>query len=101
MSDSQPCVYVLVDAASRPLYVGATRSVARRVGEHRNKSWWKYVRDVEVYPQNSWDLALYVERNLIRKLSPEFNRQSVDEGRQMLNTFFGQSFRGIAEAMGL
>lgn len=93
----QPCVYVLSDIADRAIYVGASRDVERRVKEHQGKPWWQLVAGVEVYPQQDWELALYVERNLIHKLSPEFNVQSVDPVEQAINSLMGPFGRAIQE----
>lgn len=91
-------VYVLVDAADQALYVGSSRDVARRVREHRNKPWWSLVADVEVYAQPDWELAKFVERGLIRRLSPEFNRQSVDTSQHLRNLLFAPIWRTFSEA---
>lgn len=97
---SEPVVYVAVDRAGQPLYIGATHDLNRRLAEHRARApWWPLAIEVEEYPQPSWELALYVERNLIRRLSPEFNHQSCDEGLQAINAAFGPFRRSIAGLM--
>lgn len=71
-------VYMAVDVFDRVLYVGASRDVERRVEEHKQKPWWEQVDRVEIYEMENWDQALYVERNAIARIAPEFNIQSND-----------------------
>lgn len=93
-----PVVYVVLDVADNPIYVGATHDCRRRINEHRRRSqWWHLVRSVETYPQPDWEIALYVERNLIRRWSPEFNRQSVDRAEHAFQQFYGPMVRDLAE----
>ena len=90
-------VYVLVDAADQPIYVGVTGDPARRVREHRAKPWWVHVSDVEIYPQVDRQMALFVERDLIRQWSPEFNRQSVDPVQHFASGMFRPMVRALYE----
>lgn len=94
---NDPVVYVLVGDDDRTLYVGSTRDVARRVREHRSKSWWHEVADVEIYPMQDWELALFVERNLIRKLAPRHNRQSNDLVSVVMAEFLGPRAHRLIE----
>lgn len=92
-----PCVYVLVDSAGAAIYVGSTRDISRRVREHASaKQWWPLVRTIETYRMDDWDLALHVERGLIRALSPEFNRQSVTPAQHAANRITAPMFRAVA-----
>ena len=91
-------VYVLVDSADQAIYVGASHDYGRRLSEHQRAWWWQHVASAEIYPQADWELALYVERNLIRRLSPEFNRQSVDPVESAMGHIFAPMFRSLAEA---
>ena len=90
-------VYVLLDATDNPIYVGASHDYGRRLREHQHSHWWRHVASAEVYPQRDWNLALYVERNLIRAWSPEFNRQSVDPVDHALNSILGPMLRVTGE----
>lgn len=85
---SLPCgpqVYVVKGSASaitgRPLWVGKTsRCTAERVGEHRSKGTGGYpllplFGSVEVRRTRTMTQADALERTLIRRLRPLFNRQ--------------------------
>ena len=100
LTDGAPCVYALVDVSGTAIYVGATRELSRRVREHATtQPWWPLVKTIESYPQPTWSLALYVERGLIRALSPEFNRQSVDDALKATNMIHGPVRRLFAEML--
>ena len=97
---SDPVVYVLVDEADRALYVGSTKDVARRVGEHRRRQpWWPDVARVEVYPMEAWDVALYVERNLISRLAPRHNVQCNSRVAVLMNEFFAPMQHELSEVL--
>lgn len=91
-------VYVLLDSADTPIYVGASQDYGRRLAEHQRTPLWAHVASAGVYPQGSWSLALYVERNLIREWSPEFNTQSVEPVQHAVNGLLSPMFRMFAEA---
>lgn len=56
------------------LYVGITNNVARRVAEHAVcKAWWPQVTRVWSLPAVNREVALWVERFLIRNLRPAYN----------------------------
>lgn len=58
-----------------PLYVGHTTNLLTRIQQHREKSWFNHVEYlfVEEFPSKSE--AEKVERELIEKLRPVFNKQ--------------------------
>lgn len=68
-------VYELFDADGRPLYVGQTVDVERRVRAHRCKEWGQQISRVEstAYPNRLE--ALEREKDLIRQERPKFNRE--------------------------
>jgi excinuclease UvrABC nuclease subunit len=88
-----PGVYVFLDEIDQMLYVGATKSLRARLRGHHSKYWWEDVRSVEFYPQETWEIALYVERSLIQRTNPPFNRQSTDPRKRLNNLIFGWVFR--------
>lgn len=91
-------VYILVGDHDRPIYVGASRDVARRVGEHRRKPWWSEVRDLEVYPQPDWEIALHVEHGLIAEYAPRHNVQSSDLAITLIKDAYAPMAALLAEA---
>lgn len=91
-------VYVLLDVLGRELYVGSTSSLDRRLAEHRRGAdWASHIASVEWYPQPDRAVALHVERNLIRLLRPEFNRQSNTAPRSLGDRLNHASVREIFE----
>lgn len=69
-------VYVLADADDKPLYVGASNDIARRIKQHRDRKphWWRSVADVWTYPTDTRSEAHDNEQRLIQELRPPFNR---------------------------
>lgn len=62
----------------RPLYVGKTRSLMGRLGQHEQASpWFRYVRRLEVYGFRSELAALEAEAQAIHDLQPAFNRTGI------------------------
>lgn len=56
------------------LYVGASRYVVQRLGQHsREAAWWAEAATVELIPFDSQEEAFAVERSLIGDLDPEYN----------------------------
>lgn len=88
-------VYMLIDKYDRPIYVGASRCVERRVPEHRRQTWWPEVAAVETYPMLTWEQALSVERGAIARLNPEFNHQSTDSRERFSNAISGALLREV------
>lgn len=92
-------VYIVIDKADNPIYVGASRDVNRRLREHKSRDWWHLARKIEIYEQPDWEIALYVERNLIRRWSPEFNVQSTDPVEHAVNSIRQPMLRSLASVM--
>lgn len=70
--------YLLTDRDGQPLYAGSSRSVARRVREHKRGEWGGEITLVETFPAECWRDALRTERCLIKDLAPKYNRQGLD-----------------------
>jgi DNA polymerase-3 subunit epsilon len=72
-----PVVYILRGAESKPLYVGATKNIMRRLGSHystneRGKNLGVLL--VEIIPCGSLDEAVELEGRLIEQLDPPYNK---------------------------
>lgn len=60
----------------RPLYVGRSRTLMTRIGQHAHKSaWWPYVRRLEVYSYANEGEAIVAEAEAIADLRPEWNQR--------------------------
>lgn len=59
---------------SRPLYIGKTRHLMRRMAGHeRSSPWFPYLRRLEVYGYPSEKKALIAEAEAIATMDPEYN----------------------------
>jgi Nuclease subunit of the excinuclease complex len=65
--------YVMFDAFERPIYIGSSRDVDRRIKQHHKKPYFHYVTRIEVREYASVDLATKAEEALLKQYSPEFN----------------------------
>jgi excinuclease UvrABC nuclease subunit len=91
----QPYVYYLYDAAERLLYVGSTRHLRRRLGEHRRKQpWYPKVTELRAFPFPTLDAALAAESKAIRDCLPRYNRQGKPETVFDLGSIFNAFFGG-------
>ena len=89
-------IYILVDEFERALYVGASRDIARRVGEHRSKRWWRDVADLATIQVPDWASTLRLERGLIQHLAPRHNKQSNSVVATFVADFFPPTaFEGV------
>ena len=83
MAAELPCfLYRITDNAGDLLYVGVTRNVALRVGQHGAlQPWWDQVADiaVEVLPDRT--TALRAEAEAIRREAPRYNVVHSDRPR--------------------
>lgn len=71
---STAAVYACNDATGRSVYIGHTEHVSDRIDDHRTRAaWWPQVASVDVYPCDSREVAVYLERNLIRECGPLYN----------------------------
>lgn len=79
-----PGVYVMRDADGRPLYVGQSGNLRRRMREHFQGAFElpgkacrirERARDIEFHPVGSELEALLLEERLIRELAPDLNVQ--------------------------
>lgn len=70
-----PVVYVHMDADRKPLYIGYSARYPRRVREHaRSARWWAEVAFTGAVAYSCKAEALHVERLLIRRWTPPYNR---------------------------
>ena len=58
-----------------PLYVGQTCNLVTRIGQHRDKAWFNHVEYMFVEKFDTQSEAEKLERELIEKLRPVFNKQ--------------------------
>jgi transcriptional regulator with XRE-family HTH domain len=76
-----PGVYVFYDVSERPVYVGKSQNIAKRVGEHTEAFWFKdpIVRNAAYIEIGDENLRHQVEQVLIRflKSNAVINKQSV------------------------
>lgn len=68
-------VYTIFDADRRPLYVGQTNNIARRLHEHTQTHIMKRAAFVALIPFETRAEAVVAEKWRIAKLRPEFNTQ--------------------------
>ena len=62
----------------RPLYVGKSRNLLARMGQHSQSSaWWKYMQRLAVYAYPTEADALNAEAEAIGELQPEYNLAGV------------------------
>lgn len=67
-------VYRVYGRPPRPLYVGSTCDLLRRMGEHRRRSeWWSKARKIAVTRHVNRRAACAVEGRAIRELRPTHN----------------------------
>ena len=60
---------------SRPLYIGKSRNVMARLGQHAQSSpWYVYIDHFDVYGFRSELAALQAEAEAIAELRPEYNK---------------------------
>ena len=77
----KPGVYVLYDVSDRPIYVGKSQNIAKRIGEHEDKFWFRYpIVSNAAYVEITKEILRHqVEQVLIRflKSNAVVNKQSV------------------------
>jgi transcriptional regulator with XRE-family HTH domain len=77
----RPGVYVFYDVSDRPIYVGKSQDISKRVAEHEDKFWFKYpiVSNAAYVEVKDAKLRHQVEQVLIRFLKSNaiVNKQSV------------------------
>lgn len=74
-SNQTTSLYRYYDRAGVLLYAGITSRGAGRNMEHTSKPWWRYVTRQTVEHAPDRETALRLERNLISKYRPPFNKQ--------------------------
>lgn len=78
---SSPGVYVFYDVSERPIYVGKSSNIGKRVGDHEDKFWFKFpiVANAAYVEIRDDALRHQVEQVLIRflKSNAVINKQSV------------------------
>lgn len=63
---------------NRPLYVGKSRSLLARLGQHsQNSLWWHHLTRLAIYSYDSEREALRAEAEAIAEYQPEYNRAGV------------------------
>lgn len=67
-------VYVLYDGADEPLYIGQTRSLYRRILQHKPQPWWNRVRRLEWVPCETPTEARALKKGLIATYRPNGNQ---------------------------
>lgn len=77
-------VYIIKGAYGRPIYIGSSVDVERRLREHESKPWWREARTVETVEVTSWPDALRTERSLIRTTGPRYNTRSLHPSVRLL-----------------
>ena len=77
-------VYVLYDISDRPVYVGQSRNIAKRLKEHSDKFWYRepIVKYASYVPIEDNDLRRQTEDILIKflKSNAVLNKHQVDRG---------------------
>lgn len=68
-------VYVIRDLLDRVLYVGMTKNLWQRIGQHANKApWWDEAMSMVSFPCSGRDRAISMEHQLIAMLGPIHNK---------------------------
>lgn len=90
--------YMLTDKAGRPLYVGSSRDVARRMRQHRSKPFWGMAAAYTTWEHASIDEAEAHELALLESTAPEWNTAHVDRDHRLLHILDGFIVRGAQGA---
>lgn len=70
-------VYICRDAQGRPVYIGSSANVDKRLAAHNGRApWWPEVESIEKIEIETRALAYHRERDLIHELAPSRNRMS-------------------------
>jgi len=72
-------LYKIRGEQQKPLYVGITGDLNRRLRDHSEKAWWSEVRSIESEEFDDRKAAAKAEEIAIRKLQPKFNRTHSDK----------------------
>lgn len=79
---SEAGVYVFYDISERPIYIGESQNIGRRIKEHEEKFWFKYpiVNNAAYVPIPDGNLRKQIEQILIRflKSNAVINKKLVD-----------------------
>lgn len=82
---SEPGVYVFYDISGRPIYVGQSSNIKRRIGGHTDKFWYKspIVETAAYVKVDDTTLRMQLEETLIKflKSSAVINKKGVDRSR--------------------
>lgn len=88
--DVPTSIYLYYDKFDVLLYIGITsRGITRNREHNADKAWWRYVVRQEVRHLSSREEAQRVERELIIRLRPPFNRQH-NPGHEELADAYGR-----------